>query len=93
MLICCGPFFLLFNLYGWLVSGQHTEASTSIQEEKVWVEGLVPGIDFCNHGMLLVHLLISYGSLPVLSFDGFTCFLSVLLSESKLRLINRFNEW
>lgn len=30
-------------------SGQHTEASTSIQEEKVWVEGLVPGIDFCNH--------------------------------------------
>ncbi|KAF8027142.1 hypothetical protein BT93_E0150 [Corymbia citriodora subsp. variegata] len=30
-------------------SGQHTEASTSIQVEKVWVEGLVPGIDFCNH--------------------------------------------
>ncbi|XP_030533635.1 uncharacterized protein LOC115743131 isoform X1 [Rhodamnia argentea] len=28
---------------------QHAEASTSTQEEKVWVEGLVPGIDFCNH--------------------------------------------
>lgn len=27
------------------------ETSTSAQGETVWVEGLVPGIDFCNHGM------------------------------------------
>lgn len=26
---------------------------TRVQDETVWVEGLVPGIDFCNHGMLL----------------------------------------
>ncbi|KAL7593634.1 hypothetical protein Lser_V15G31672 [Lactuca serriola] len=25
--------------------------SSSIQEETVWVEGLVPGIDFCNHDL------------------------------------------
>lgn len=24
-----------------------------IQGDPVWVEGLVPGIDFCNHGRLL----------------------------------------
>ena len=22
-----------------------------VEEETVWVEGLVPGIDFCNHGI------------------------------------------
>ncbi|XP_059634085.1 uncharacterized protein LOC132276605 isoform X2 [Cornus florida] len=26
-------------------------ASTSLQGETIWVEGLVPGIDFCNHGL------------------------------------------
>ncbi|XAR63124.1 [Fructose-bisphosphate aldolase]-lysine N-methyltransferase [Bertholletia excelsa] len=25
--------------------------TTPVQEETVWVEGLVPGIDFCNHGL------------------------------------------
>ncbi|XP_020591613.1 uncharacterized protein LOC110032355, partial [Phalaenopsis equestris] len=28
-----------------------TETSTSKAGETVWVEGLVPGIDFCNHGL------------------------------------------
>lgn len=28
--------------------------SSSMQEETLWVEGLVPGIDFCNHGMEMV---------------------------------------
>lgn len=27
------------------------ETSTSAQGETLWVEGLVPGIDFCNHGI------------------------------------------
>lgn len=31
------------------------ETSTSAQGETVWVEGLVPGIDFCNHGMWYDH--------------------------------------
>ncbi|KAL0002589.1 hypothetical protein SO802_016370 [Lithocarpus litseifolius] len=26
--------------------------STAVQGETIWVEGLVPGIDFCNHGTL-----------------------------------------
>lgn len=28
-----------------------------MQDETVWVEGLVPGIDFCNHGMLSVLII------------------------------------
>lgn len=29
---------------------QSTQNAESIGDELVWVEGLVPGIDFCNHG-------------------------------------------
>lgn len=29
-----------------------TSTLTSTQGETLWVEGLVPGIDFCNHGMV-----------------------------------------
>lgn len=28
--------------------------SMSKQKDTVWVEGLVPGIDFCNHGIPVV---------------------------------------
>lgn len=30
-----------------------TSTLTSPQEETLWIEGLVPGIDFCNHGKML----------------------------------------
>lgn len=33
------------------MEGQATEVTpASVQGETVWVEGLIPGIDFCNHG-------------------------------------------
>lgn len=37
------------------VKDEKRAASTTlpIQGETVWVEGLVPGIDFCNHGIFL----------------------------------------
>lgn len=28
------------------------DTSNAIVSKTIWVEGLVPGIDFCNHGML-----------------------------------------
>lgn len=37
--------------------------STSTHEDTVWVEGLVPGIDFCNHGMPL-SLLLHFSNRP-----------------------------
>lgn len=27
------------------------ETFGSLKQETVWVEGLVPGVDFCNHGV------------------------------------------
>ena len=27
-----------------------TKAESNAPEDIVWIEGLVPGIDFCNHG-------------------------------------------
>ncbi|KAF7154100.1 hypothetical protein RHSIM_Rhsim01G0154800 [Rhododendron simsii] len=41
------------EIYG--VEGQATEVTpASVQSETVWVEGLIPGIDFCNHVPLLM---------------------------------------
>ncbi|KAG5563944.1 hypothetical protein RHGRI_000206 [Rhododendron griersonianum] len=38
------------EIYG--VEGQVTEVTpASVQGETVWVEGLIPGIDFCNHDL------------------------------------------
>ncbi|KAG5565599.1 hypothetical protein RHGRI_001493 [Rhododendron griersonianum] len=38
------------EIYG--VEGQATEVTpASVQGETVWVEGLIPGIDFCNHDL------------------------------------------
>ena len=33
-----------------VASGESVEESSSLNDETVWVEGLIPGIDFCNHG-------------------------------------------
>lgn len=33
-------------------------ASTTPSEDIVWAEGLVPGIDFCNHGTLKIFFYI-----------------------------------
>lgn len=30
------------------------EESSSLDGETVWIEGLIPGIDFCNHGMFSI---------------------------------------
>lgn len=35
------------------VNGEKS-SETSLQEGTLWVEGLVPGIDFCNHGMAVI---------------------------------------
>lgn len=40
--------------------------STSVEKETIWVEGLVPGIDFCNHGMLLLFFHIKFRCLASL---------------------------
>lgn len=43
------------------VSDEFAKEDTTIVsksvEDTVWVEGLVPGIDFCNHGKLQLLLL------------------------------------
>ncbi|KAG5565602.1 hypothetical protein RHGRI_001493 [Rhododendron griersonianum] len=54
------------EIYG--VEGQATEVTpASVQGETVWVEGLIPGIDFCNHAgkshlQVEDEISISYGS-------------------------------
>ena len=49
---------LPFSFLGTDVHGFESQVnrgtSSSMQEEILWVEGLVPGIDFCNHGMEMV---------------------------------------
>lgn len=52
--------FFIYNVFisGFEAHGNDSKVngvtSTSKQEETVWVEGLLPGIDFCNHGMLVL---------------------------------------
>ncbi|XP_038971537.1 uncharacterized protein LOC103721376 isoform X3 [Phoenix dactylifera] len=37
-----------------MVEKRNDEALKTLNEETIWVEGLVPGIDFCNHGLKAV---------------------------------------
>lgn len=55
---------MIFFLFVYFISGFEADGndnevngvtSTAIQGETVWVEGLLPGIDFCNHGMLALY--------------------------------------
>lgn len=54
-LIC--SFFYCISLQGVLMldgvkdNYKADETSKNKGSETVWVEGLIPGIDFCNHGM------------------------------------------
>lgn len=57
-----------------------TTVASKSGEDTVWVEGIVPGIDFCNHGKLqLLLLYINKVTLVLFIFDQLVLILHIRL--------------